>query len=472
MKIYKYLHTFLSIFMVLGITTSAAADDISGSWVGKIDNSDIRMILKVDGSTLTGKLMLHTIGMPLTDGKIDGNKISLIMDVGWKLIPWDGIIDGDKMHVTTTYFQGKSYTFVLNKTSSVRNLTAKVIDGLGRPLKDVVIKIQWYDNSNKDDVHTVDLLTLQSDEKGIVNGIWDESERLTGFIMFNVEKPGYQGYASSDWKSEFFLKRGFDNTEVARIAELTGDAQVDAMRELLSGTFESPVHNLDAQIFELEDKLRAPLRELVTDRNIGTRAGQILAFIGVPEDLRLFIKHAPPPDKEPYTNKNSWAFQLATTMFDPITEEEWDFLQSCALNELNDGWAQAGAINTLKLIASPRSREILMEIKKKSKNNNFSNYVDSAIAYIDSNPQPIEDPDLVTAGKKVAETIKVGDWEGNKEPKFNQNHDKAIIYCNFGSGRDGYLYTAIFHKEDGIWKLRGVRETMHSTRAKKDEQNK
>ena len=43
-------------------------------------------------------------------------------------------------------------------------------------------------------------------------------------------------------------------------------------------------------------------------------------------------------------------------------------------------------------------------------------------------------------------------------PRFN----KALIPCEFIAGRDLLIHTATFHKVDGRWKLRGVRETMQA----------
>ena len=90
MKNYKYLQIFLSIFLVLGIASSAGANDISGTWSAKIDRewggkmeaTDIRIILKAEGSTLTGKVILNDRGRPFVDGKIEGEKISFNIKVG------------------------------------------------------------------------------------------------------------------------------------------------------------------------------------------------------------------------------------------------------------------------------------------------------------------------------------------------------------------------------------------------------
>ena len=62
----------------------------------------------------------------------------------------------------------------------------------------------------------------------------------------------------------------------------------------------------------------------------------------------------------------------------------------------------------------------------------------------------------------MAQAIKIGDWQENKKPRFNDNGDKALIDCEFIAGRDLLIHTATFHKVGDVWKLRGVRETMQA----------
>jgi hypothetical protein len=197
---------------------------------------------------------------------------------------------------------------------------------------------------------------------------------------------------------------------------------------------------------------------LVQDEKVGIAAVELLAFIGFPEDLRLVIRHAPQPKRELFQDR--WAYSVACAILEPDTEEEWSFLRKCALNEYDDGWVDAGAINSLKLIATPRSREMLEEVRKK--NIYREGMIAAALRYIESKPAPLADRNLVEAGKKVAQAIKIGDWEENKEPRYNAEGDMALIDCEFIAGRDLLTYTATFHRAGDTWKLRGVRETLQA----------
>ena len=158
--------------------------------------------------------------------------------------------------------------------------------------------------------------------------------------------------------------------------------------------------------------------------------------------------------------ENRWAYYVACSLVDPQSDDDWTFLRQAAINDFEDRWVDAGAIQALKLIASPRSRQILEEAQKV--NAHRADLIARAIAYIDSNPAPLADRDLEQLAKRVAQAVLIGKWEGNKPPRFNQAGDKALVDISFRQPSDAYTYTATFHRVDGIWKLRGVRETLQA----------
>ena len=100
------------------------------------------------------------------------------------------------------------------------------------------------------------------------------------------------------------------------------------------------------------------------------------------------------------------------------------------------------------------------------KNKDRADSVATAIKYIDAGPAPLSDEDVVVDGKMVPQAIKIGKWQENKPPQYNQEKDKALVACEFIAGRDLLVYTATFHKVDGKWRLRGVRETMQALLAR------
>lgn len=106
-------------------------------------------------------------------------------------------------------------------------------------------------------------------------------------------------------------------------------------------------------IFYHEGRLRPSIRGCLRDGKARGGAQAILALIGEPEDVAAVIRQAPPP--APVPGSNRWAYGVVSALLDPRSEREWAFLRRCALNGYDDRWVDAGAIQTLELIATPRS---------------------------------------------------------------------------------------------------------------------
>jgi hypothetical protein len=241
------------------------------------------------------------------------------------------------------------------------------------------------------------------------------------------------------------------DTEVFRIAQLRGSPQEMALRALLVvGNDYS-----DESVFYFGDRLRTALRSSLQDPQVGEHAARLLTLIAVPEDVRSVIESPPQPQKKAFTNR--WAYGVASSLLDPGSAAEWSFLRKSATNEFNDRWVDAGAIQTLELIASPRSRTVLEDAQRQ---NSFRvRSIARALAYIDSEPAPLIGPDLHGLAERVAQAIRIGEWKGNSAALCNESGDKALVNFTFETSGDRFTYTATFHRSDAGWKLRGVRET-------------
>jgi hypothetical protein len=241
--------------------------------------------------------------------------------------------------------------------------------------------------------------------------------------------------------------------DVFRVAQLQGSLQQAALRGLLANR-----RDLSEAVFYYGDRLRPSLRGLLQDGEVGESAAWSLALIGEPEDVKAIIGSPPRPKKLAFASR--WAYGVATSLLEPTSDSEWAFLQKCALNEFDDRWVDAGAIQTLKLIASPRSRELLEGAQRVNAYRLKS--LTRALEYVDSGPLPLFGSDLQTLAEFVARTVVVGEWKGNSPARCNEMADKALVDFTFEAGMDRLTYTATFHKSDAVWKLRGVRETMQA----------
>src|SRR6185369_9220941 len=305
--------------------------------------------------------------------------------------------------------------------------SARIVDGLGRPVSDAILEVEIPKKRANGKIQQTESLKLSSDQNGVVKGKYDEkSIPADKSLSVYVGREGYESY-STDLKYEYVLKRKFNSADVRRISRLTGDILLNELRELLAGQFESDNarerESLEELVFYYERKLRSALRSLVPDAKVGLQASEFLAFIGDPKDIQLIVRHAPTPKRKLFQDR--WAYGVVCALLEPTSKEEWAFLRKCALNEYDDLWVDVGAIDTLKLIASPQSLEILEEVRKG--NTDRARSIDQAVEYIKSKPPPLAGTNLLEAAKKVAEAIKRGDWEGNKEPRYNEEGDMAIV---------------------------------------------
>ncbi|HWB86447.1 MAG TPA: hypothetical protein VG675_20060 [Bryobacteraceae bacterium] len=115
-------------------------------------------------------------------------------------------------------------------------------------------------------------------------------------------------------------------------------------------------------------------------------------------------------------------------------------------------------MQTLKLIASPEAMEILREAQRENTDRRI--LAVRAMEYIQSGPQPLAGQDLDALASRVARVVGVGKWTKQTPARFNQAGDKALVDLIYKTAEDRFTYTATFHKISGLWRLRGVRETL------------
>ena len=92
----------LGILMVLCAAVGFAAD-LNGRWEGSIStpNGDIQLVFqfKVDGTKLTGSVETPNGEVPITEGKVDGDKFSFKTHADDSEINHEGTISGDTIQL-------------------------------------------------------------------------------------------------------------------------------------------------------------------------------------------------------------------------------------------------------------------------------------------------------------------------------------------------------------------------------------
>ncbi|HEV2134057.1 MAG TPA: hypothetical protein VGR47_07320 [Terracidiphilus sp.] len=102
------LCAFAMVAMALTVTTARAAD-VTGSWTGDVaapDGSNFQLTfnLKQDGDKLTGTVLgPQGDAMDISNGKVDGNKISFDVSFNGMTINHEGTVNdaGDEIEMTT-----------------------------------------------------------------------------------------------------------------------------------------------------------------------------------------------------------------------------------------------------------------------------------------------------------------------------------------------------------------------------------
>ncbi len=102
----------LSLLALLGVFSFvAAAADVSGTYKAEVagrngNTQTITINLKADGANLTGAMVNARGETPISDGKVDGNKVSFNvvrkMQDNEITIKYTGLVDGDSIKFTQT----------------------------------------------------------------------------------------------------------------------------------------------------------------------------------------------------------------------------------------------------------------------------------------------------------------------------------------------------------------------------------
>jgi hypothetical protein len=108
---------------VMLLATPALAHDADGKWEGMIDTPmgsiPVGFTFKTDGATLTGtSLGPDGAGIPIKNGKVDGSKISFVVDIDFGgmaiTLNYQGTASPDKIAFTGD-FMGMPFEFTVTK---------------------------------------------------------------------------------------------------------------------------------------------------------------------------------------------------------------------------------------------------------------------------------------------------------------------------------------------------------------------
>jgi len=112
---------FVVLIAVLGLSAMAvAAEDATGTWKATFETpngSQVNtFVFKMDGSAVTGTISSEMMGtQQISNGKMDGEKITFSITTDFGLISYAGTVKGDTMKLTLTVGDGQ-FTLEVNAT--------------------------------------------------------------------------------------------------------------------------------------------------------------------------------------------------------------------------------------------------------------------------------------------------------------------------------------------------------------------
>lgn len=98
--------------LILVAAVVVAAAEVDGRWQGTMSgpNGDMTLTFKfkAEGTTLTGSVETPNGEQPISDGKVDGNKITFKIQFGDNVIDHQGTVSGDTIQLKSTGPWGES----------------------------------------------------------------------------------------------------------------------------------------------------------------------------------------------------------------------------------------------------------------------------------------------------------------------------------------------------------------------------
>ncbi len=113
--------TVISIFFLFVMMASANAQRWDGRWKGEMQTPqepvEILFEFKTEGNTLTGHAATPAGVFPLTDGKVEGSRITFTLEIEDFEVPHTGYYIRGRINLTTEY-DGEEKEFTLERADN------------------------------------------------------------------------------------------------------------------------------------------------------------------------------------------------------------------------------------------------------------------------------------------------------------------------------------------------------------------
>ena len=165
------MRTFITVLFLLAITITCNAQNLDGSWKGKMSgpNGDIELIFtfKVNADTLNGNVTSEMGTLPLENGKVNGNEISFDVNVNGRTIHHTGVLDSGIVKLSLPWTKEPMVLNKINEKSKIDGKWTGVVNG---PQGDLELTFTFKVNRDTltgTDSSSIGVIDLTN---GIVNG--------------------------------------------------------------------------------------------------------------------------------------------------------------------------------------------------------------------------------------------------------------------------------------------------------------
>ncbi len=115
---------FVCTILMLGLIDVSLAQDIGGKWTGKMEGRDgpfdITCSFKTNADTLTGAMGLPMGEVPISNGRVKGNKFSFDVIFGGRAINHQCTLLADSISMKYLGKEGKMREIILKRVAEVK----------------------------------------------------------------------------------------------------------------------------------------------------------------------------------------------------------------------------------------------------------------------------------------------------------------------------------------------------------------
>jgi hypothetical protein len=362
------------------------------------------------------------------------------------------------------------------------SITGRVVDGAGRPVEGVEIKL--FSDSGVMPHFAESYKDFMADKGEFRSVTTDKDGRFQTTVIENpnkirlaIGKKDYKGFTISASLAAahdpLVIHKTIVCKDVKKLAEVN-DKEIlkNSLIEILaSDEFGSPSFvdsdcNTVTELFKINDHLLPALALLPGNPALRPQIAHLAAYFA-DEDLRSALLAALKSPGYPNPSQGDGSDgHLIGGLISPKSEDEWDLTKDAVTCDKRYAGIDPMVVPVeeaslaLSANGSSRALSILKATPTCTRRPAEESYVRLAIRWIEKHPGPIES--YSNLQKSIQSSARIFNYSGRPERlRINrvitdQAKEKALVSCNIDAGEDSYSYDLVFKKEAGLWVLKGL----------------